>query len=193
MTMRLVAIPGSLRAEANSRKVLATALATIGDEIEAEVYDGYAELPAFDQDIEYPVPAPVARMRERLGRADGLLIVTPEYNASIPGGLKNAVDWASRPAGESVLAGLPAAIISNSDSPFGATWAGEQLRRALVFAGTEVIESELVIGKVGDLLGEAEITDEPTRAQVSEIVSDLTSAVGATFARDRDHPRAASE
>ncbi len=191
--MRIVIIPGSLRAAANSRLVLAAAveeLTRAGNQlpngIEIELYDGYGELPIFNEELESAPPAAVSAMRSQLAQADGVMFVTPEYNASIPGGLKNAVDWASRPAGESVLGGLPSAVISNSDSPFGATWAGEHLRRALTFAASEVTDSELAIGQVSGQFSEGQLTNEETREKIAALVAELIAAVSAKLGLESD-------
>lgn len=192
--MRLLAISGSLRAAANSRKVLEAAIEAVPEPVEVDRFEGLAELPIFSEEIERPAPAAVAGLRERLEAADGLLVVTPEYNASIPGGLKNAVDWASRPAGESSLADKPAAVIANSGSPFGGTWAGEQLRRALTFAGADVTDSELAIGQVTEKLEHGRVGDPETVEQIAGIAEELLSAAGARLGSDdRDLARAATQ
>lgn len=184
MTMRILAISGSLRAAANSRVVLAAALEAIkeqaaerGEAVEFDLYEGIGELPIFSEEIERPAPAPVLELRRRIAAADGILIVTPEYNASIPGGLKNAIDWASRPAGETVLADKPTAVIANSDSPFGGTWAGEQLRRAVTFAGGTVIDDELALGQVRSRFDSDGQPNEETAAALAETATKLVAAI----------------
>src|SRR5213078_3898572 len=109
----------------------------------------------YDEDLDVdPAPEAVRALREAIAGADALLIATPEYNGSVPGALKNALDWASRPHGESALVAKPVAVISSSPSPFGATWAGEHLRRALMLSGAAVVEGELAIGKVDEKLAD---------------------------------------
>lgn len=189
--MKILAMSGSLRAAANTRVVLAAALEAIRQEADAngmtaeiDVYEGSGDLPIFNEEIEEPVPEPVTELRRRIERADALLIVTPEYNASIPGGLKNAVDWASRPAGETVLADKPTATIANSNSPFGGTWAGEHLRRSLTFAGASVIDDELAIGQVLSHFDEDGRPDEEIATKLAETAAKLVAAVPSTL-RDR--------
>lgn len=182
--MKILAMSGSLRAAANTRVVLAAAQEAIrqaaaeeGREVEFDLYEGIGELPIFNEEIERPVPDAVLDLRERIEAADGLLIVTPEYNASIPGGLKNAIDWASRPAGETVLADKPAAAIANSNSPFGGTWAGDHLRRSLTFAGASVIDDELAIGQVLSHFDDEGKPDAETRAKLAETAAKLVAAI----------------
>lgn len=189
--MKVLAISGSLRAAANTRVVMAAALEAIRDEaekrgrkLEVDVYEGIGDLPVFNEEIENPVPEPVAELRRRIDDADALLLVTPEYNASIPGGLKNAIDWASRPAGETVLADKPTAVIANSNSPFGGTWAGEHLRRAVTFAGGTVIDDELAIGQVLSHFDEDGDADEETAAKLAETAAKLLDEIPNTL-RDR--------
>lgn len=198
--MKILAMSGSLRAAANTRVVLAAALEAIrkaakenGATAEIDVYEGIGELPIFNEEIERPVPDPVLDLRERIEAADALLIVTPEYNASIPGGLKNAVDWASRPAGESVLGDKPAAVIANSDSPFGGTWAGEQLRRALTFAGAAVIDDELAIGQVLSHFDDQGNPDTETAEKLAETASKLVAAIPSTLGDRSDLTRSTTQ
>lgn len=198
--MKILAMSGSLRAAANTRVVLAAALAAIRREAEAggrqaeiDVYEGIGELPIFSEEIERPVPAPVLDLRERIAVADGILIVTPEYNASIPGGLKNAVDWASRPAGETVLADKPTAIIANSNSPFGGTWAGEHLRRAVTFAGGSVIDDDLAIGQVLSHFDERGEADDETAAALAETAAKLIAAIPSTLGNQSDLSRSTTQ
>lgn len=180
--MNVLALSGSLRRASNSRALLRAAQEVAPAGTQVELYDEWAEVPAFHQDLEDDPPASVRRMRERIAGADALLIATPEYNGSIPGALKNGLDWASRPHGESVLVGKPVAVVSNSPSPFGAAWAGEHLRRALLLSGAVVVERELAIGRVGQRLENGELADRETRNQLSELVDELVETAGAELA-----------
>lgn len=198
--MKFFAVSGSLRAAANTRVVLAAALEAIrkqveegGGSAEFDVYEGIAELPIFNEEIERPVPEPVADLRERIAAADALVFVTPEYNASIPGGLKNMIDWASRPAGETVLADKPTAVIANSDSPFGGTWAGEQLRRAVTFAGGSVIDDEVAIGGVRSHFDENGEPDDEVATQLAETAATLVAAIPSTLRERSDLSRSTTQ
>ncbi|HUG64419.1 MAG TPA: NAD(P)H-dependent oxidoreductase [Gaiellaceae bacterium] len=145
--MRLLAVSGSLRAMSyNSALARAAAdLAPAG--VEVEVFDGLAALPMFDADIEGDDVAAVRHLRESIAEADAVLFVTPEYNGSIPGVLKNAVDWASRPRGEAALAGKTVAVAGASTGQYGALWAQQDLRRVLGVAGARVVCGDLPVGR----------------------------------------------
>ncbi|MGH3470386.1 MAG: NADPH-dependent FMN reductase, partial [Thermocrispum sp.] len=109
-------------------------------------WDGLRDLPLFDEDLERaPEPAAVAALRTAIRQADGLLLASPEYNGAIPAGLKNAVDWASRPYGNGVLVGKPAAVIGASVTPYGAARAQQQLRAVLAVAGATVVDADLPV------------------------------------------------
>jgi chromate reductase, NAD(P)H dehydrogenase (quinone) len=180
--MRVLALSGSLRRDSHNRALLRAAqeLAPVG--VEVEVYDGWADVPAFNEDLEHDPPASVEDFREQIAEADAVLIATPEYNGSIPGALKNALDWASRPHGLSALAGKPVAVVSSSPSPFGATWAGEHLRRALALSGAVVVEQELAIGKVDQKLSGGGLTDSETRAELRDLLAELAQTASAELA-----------
>lgn len=145
-TTTILGIAGSLRRESFNRKLLSAAAAHLPDHVELRVWEGLRGLPLFDEDLEpAPVPAAVADLRSAIDAADGLLLATPEYNGSIPGALKNAVDWASRPYGEGVLMAKPAAVIGASVTPYGAAWAQQELRKALGIAGATVVDAQLPV------------------------------------------------
>src|SRR5271163_2431420 len=146
MGARVLGIPGSLRSDSHNLRLLRAAAALLPPEAELELFSGLKAIPPFDEDDEQ-APAPsVERWREAIAGADGLLFATPEYNSSIPGALKNAVDWASRPFAGSVLFNKPVAVIGASTGMFGAVWAQAELRKALAAAGARVIDRELPIG-----------------------------------------------
>jgi len=180
--MRILAISGSLRRDSYSSGLLRAARELAAAAVEIEIYDDLAEIAAFNEDLEESVPAAVADLRERIGAADALLIATPEYNGSIPGALKNALDWASRPYGEAALVGKPVAVIGSSPSPFGAAWAQEHLRRALSLSGSVVLERELKVGRVDERFEDGELIDLGTREELRELVGELLelAAAGAT-------------
>jgi chromate reductase, NAD(P)H dehydrogenase (quinone) len=171
--MKVLALSGSLRRDSYSRGLLRAARALAPAGVEIEPYDGWAEVPAFNQDLEGDPPASVDALRDRIAAADALLFATPEYNGSVPGALKNAVDWASRPRGRAALAGMPAAVIGSSPSPFGATWAQEHLRRALMLSGAVLVDGEVAIGKVNERFTDGELADGEARAQIGEVLSEL--------------------
>ena len=145
--MRILGISGSLRRGSHNRKLLRAAAASLPPGAELVEWDGLAGLPAFDEDLEDDRPAPVEAFLSAVERADALLIATPEYNASLPGALKNALDWASRPFPDNVLRDKPSAAIGASTGLFGAVWAQAEVRRVLKASGARVLEAELPVGR----------------------------------------------
>ncbi len=181
--MKILAISGSLRQGSYSTTLARAAAGLAPAGAEVSLYENLGSIPAFDQDLEPDrIPGPVEDLRRQIKEADALLLVTPEYNASIPGALKNAVDWASRPLGSSALAGKPAAIVPNSPSPFGGAWAGQHLRKILSITGTPVVETELAIAKVdGKLAVDGSLNDEETAGSMTSLLvelEELASRVG---------------
>src|ERR671930_1671796 len=134
--MRILGLSGSLRRDSHNTSLLRAAAMSLPPGVELDLYDELDDLPHYNADIDgEPAPEPVARLREAISVADGVLIATPEFNGSIPGALKNALDWASRPFPDNALRGKPVAVVGASTGMFGATWAGEHLRRALALSG----------------------------------------------------------
>jgi chromate reductase, NAD(P)H dehydrogenase (quinone) len=145
--MKVLAISGSLRRDSHNSKLLRAAAELVPSELEVELWDGLKAVPPYDEDDDTdPVPAAVARLRAAIAGADALLIATPEYNSSIPGQLKNAIDWASRPIATNVLRNKPVAVIGASTGAFGAVWSQAELRKVLAAAGARVADVELALG-----------------------------------------------
>jgi chromate reductase len=143
--MRILGISGSLRAESHNSRLLAAAASLLPADVEYVRYDALKSLPPFDEDDEQSPGEEVERLRGEIAAADGLLFATPEYNSSIPGQLKNAVDWASRPFDTAALRGKNAAVIGASTSMFGAVWAQAELRKTLGAAGARVVDRDLPV------------------------------------------------
>src|SRR3954449_8983717 len=143
--MRILGISGSARRDSHNTKLLRAAAELLPAGVELVEWEGLTALPIFDEDLEANRPGAVEDLHEAMAQADAVLIATPEYNHSIPGGLKNALDWASRPAGESALMGTPAAVIGASTGMFGAVWAQAEMRKVLGALGGRVLERELPI------------------------------------------------
>ena len=176
--MKVLAISGSLREEAFSTRLVNAATDLAPEGVEISRLEGLEEIPGFNQDRESEVPEIVEDLRRQIEAADALLIITPEYNASMPGQLKNAIDWASRPHGESALAGKPAAVLSSSPMPFGAIWANQQVRKAFTITGTPTVERELAIGKVDEKIdGSDRLTDDAAREELSALLAELNELV----------------
>lgn len=152
--MRVLGIPGSLRRDSHNRRLLRAAADLLPSGVELVEFDELKAIPPFDEDDEAAPGAAVEAWREAIAQADVLLFVTPEYNSSIPGALKNAVDWASRPVKGAALRNKPAAVVGASTGMFGAVWAQAELRKVLAAAGARVIDRELPIGSADDAFTE---------------------------------------
>ena len=145
--MRVLGISGSLRRDSHNTALLRAAAELMPPGAELELYDGLKAVPPYDEDddIAGAQPPAVQELKDAIAQADALLFSTPEYNGSIPGVLKNAVDWASRPKATTVLAGRPVAVIGASTGLFGAVWAQAELRKVLQTAGADVVDRELPV------------------------------------------------
>src|SRR3954469_9903868 len=144
--MRILGITGSLRRGSHNRKLLRAAAALLPPGVELVEWDGLAGIPAFDEDLELTPPDAVLEFFAAISDADALLIATPEYNSSVPGALKNAIDWASRPFPDNVLRHKPTAVVGASTGLFGAVWAQAEVRKTMKASGAHVIENELPVG-----------------------------------------------
>ena len=140
---RILGIAGSLRLESYNRKLLEAARERAPSAVAVELWDGLKRVPPFDEDDEHDPGAAVRELRDAIERADAVLISTPEYNRSLPGQLKNALDWASRPYGAGVLRGKPVAVVGASQLPTGAARAQAEVRIVLAGIGAQVIDAEL--------------------------------------------------
>jgi chromate reductase len=176
--MRVLGLSGSLRAGSYNTQLLRAAEEVLPEDVELELYDGLRELPPYDQDVEDDgAPAPVQDLRARIADADALLIATPEYNGSLPGLLKNAIDWASRPRGEASLANKPVAVIGASTGAFGGVWAQADTRKVLGIAGARVVEGEVAIGHAQEKFVGRRLVDPELRAQLGELMRQLAQQV----------------
>jgi chromate reductase, NAD(P)H dehydrogenase (quinone) len=145
--MRILAVSGSLRESSFNTSLLRAALEAVPDGVELELWEGLGELPLYDEDLEADTPESVHRLREDWAAADAILFATPEYNGSVPGGLKNAIDWASRPKLEAVLRNKTVAVAGASTGQFGALWAQQDLKRILGIAGARVVGTEIPVAR----------------------------------------------
>jgi chromate reductase len=178
--MRILGIAGSLRRGSHNRRLLRAAAHALPSGVELVEWDGLAEIPAFDEDLETNPPAVVQAFLDEIERADGVLIATPEYNASVPGALKNALDWASRPFPDNVLKNKPMAVVGASTGLFGAVWAQAEVRKALKASGAHVLESELPIGLADGAFTDDDHLQEPElQERLGDLVGDLAREVGA--------------
>ena len=183
--MKLLAIPGSIRQGSYNQLLLQAAAELAGDDVELQLFDGLKAVPPYDEDDDVdPAPAAVSRVREAIAGADGILFATPEYNSSIPGVLKNAIDWASRPLATNPLRNKPVAVIGASTGVFGAVWAQAELRKVLAATGARVVEAELAVGHAPTRFDEnGRLIDDEIREQLEEVLEVLVQEVVAS--RDR--------
>jgi chromate reductase, NAD(P)H dehydrogenase (quinone) len=179
-TLHFVGISGSLRAGSFSAALLAEIAAMSDDRTRITAFR-LQDVPLYNQDLEPTpgsAPAPVLALREAIGAADGLIVVSPEYNWGMSGVLKNALDWASRPAYKSVLAGKPSLIITTSPFPLGGVRAQTQVRQTLSATLSRVVNRpEIVIAHVGDKLAGGHLSDETTRGHIKAGLADLAAEV----------------
>ncbi|HYZ78534.1 MAG TPA: NAD(P)H-dependent oxidoreductase [Gaiellaceae bacterium] len=186
--MKVLAVSGSLRSESYNTKLLRAAARLLPAGVELELWDRLKAVPPYDEDDDVePAPAAVAALRAAIAAADVLLFATPEYNSSVPGQLKNALDWVSRPLAKNPLRGKPVAVIGASAGAFGAVWAQAELRKILAAIGARVVDGDVAVGHTptrfeGDHLVDTELRDqlaEVVRALVSETAPAAASRVAA--------------
>jgi chromate reductase, NAD(P)H dehydrogenase (quinone) len=177
--MRVLGISGSLRRDSYNSALLRAAAERLPAGVELVEYERLGEIPPYDPDVEaLGTPEVVAELREAVRSADAVLVATPEYNHSIPGQLKNALDWVSRPAGHSALMGKPAAAIGASTGMFGAVWAQAEARKVLGALGGRVVESELPIPGAKEHYEDGWLELSPEQSQqLQEILAELVSEV----------------
>jgi chromate reductase len=174
--MKILGISGSLRRESHNTKLLAAAGEMFRQRgAEFEIYPDLKLVPPYDEDDDRdPAPAAVARLRAAVAGADALFFSTPEYNSSIPGQLKNAIDWLSRPIATNVLRNKPVAVIGASAGMFGAIWSQAELRKALAASGARVAEGEVAVGHAQTRFDQdGQLNDPEIIEQVEEVVATL--------------------
>jgi chromate reductase, NAD(P)H dehydrogenase (quinone) len=177
--IKIGAIAGSLRAASFARSVLRAASKQLPPNVELTIWVWLESVPPFSEDAESgPLPLAVADLRALIERSDALLIATPEYNTSMPGVLKNALDWASRPYGASALQDKPVAAIGTSPLPTGAATALSDLKRVLTATRADVIEADLAIGNVHTRVdAEGRISDPDLAARVDQLLAKVVGRV----------------
>lgn len=181
--MKLIAISGSLRKGSLNTALLHAAEQALPAGVTLELVP-IAEVPMYNEDIDGDdKPAPVIRLKEAVAAADGLLIATPEYNYALPGGLKNALDWLSRPAYKSVLAHKPVAIMSASKSPTGGVRAQGQLKQVLAAVLAEAYPApEFMVPVAHEAFSDAGLlTDENVKSRLQRFITDYLAWIEARF------------
>ena len=184
---RILGISGSLRRDSHNTSLLRAAAEAAGPDIEFELYDGLKQIPPYDEadDVD-PRPESVARLNEAIAAADAVFFSTPEYNSSIPGQLKNAIDWVSRPVATNALRNKPVAVVGASTGGFGAVWAQAELRKVLAAVGARVLDLELPVPHAHTRFEDGGLTDDEIRTRLEEAIEALADA-----ARAREDQRAA--
>ena len=175
---RILGISGSLRRDSHNTSLLRAAAEAAGPDVEFELYDGLKEVPPFDEDDDvHPRPASVALLNSAIADTDAVLFATPEYNSSIPGQLKNAIDWVSRPVATNVLRNKPVAVVGASTGAFGAVWAQAELRKVLAALGARVLDLELPVPQAHTRFEDGALTDDEIRARLVEAIETLAKEV----------------
>jgi chromate reductase len=176
--MRVLGVSGSLRRDSHNRKLLRAAAPLLPPEASLVEYAGLKAIPPFDEDDERAPGPAVLDWREAIEGADAILFATPEYNSSIPGQLKNAVDWASRPFSATVLRNKPVAVIGASTGMFGAVWSQAELRKALAAAGARVVDRELPVAGADEAFDEnGRLRDDDLTLQLESVLAELVENV----------------
>jgi len=185
--VKFLAVSGSLRRESHNTELLRAAAAVAPDGADIHLYDGLKAIPPYDADDDVPgaQPEAVRRFKEALAEADAVLIATPEYNSSIPGVLKNALDWASRPLVESPVRNKPVAVISSSTGMFGGVWAAAETRKVLGALGARTLEDTVAVAKAEQRLADG--VDAELLEELRGVVDALADAV-----REREAARLAA-
>ena len=179
--MRVLGISGSLRRGSHNTSLLRAAATALPPAASLDLYRGLAEIPPYSEDAEaLEEPAAAARLKQALRAADAVLFATPEYNHSIPGQLKNAIDWVSRPVAGNPLAGKPVAVVGASTGTFGAVWAQADLRRVLGALRARVVDRELPVPYAAEAFAaDGSLRDRETAAELAALLADLAAEASA--------------
>jgi chromate reductase, NAD(P)H dehydrogenase (quinone) len=175
--MRVLGISGSLRRDSYNTALLRHAGELFEAEgAEFEIYDGLRDIPPYDEDYGDDASEAVRRIRDAVREADAVFFATPEYNSSIPGALKNALDWISRPFATNAMRSKPVAVVGASAGAFGAVWAQAELRKVLGTMGARVSEGEAAVGHAGERFdADGRLNDRDLEEQVHEVARQLLS------------------
>ncbi len=175
-TVHVFAVAGSLRKDSYNKKLLRAAMELVPSGMMIHHFDNLADIPAYNADLDgVEPPEPVRAMKKMLAACDGLLVATPEYNYGIPGVLKNAIDWASRPPATSPLVGKVALLIGASPGMVGTARAQQQLRQAFVFTKTAVLPApEILVAKAPEKFDvDGRLTDDVAKQLITERLNTL--------------------
>lgn len=182
--IKVLALVGSLRAASINRQIAELAAAVAPDGVSVTLFEGLAQVPFYNEEIDdamtpdAPALAAVDALRGAAADADAALVVTPEYNGSIPAVVKNAIDWLSRPFGNGALKGKPLAVIGGSFGQYGGVWAHDETRKSFGIAGASVVESIKLSVPFKTLEGRAPTEHAELSANVRDVVGKLAAEVG---------------
>jgi chromate reductase, NAD(P)H dehydrogenase (quinone) len=179
--VKILGISGSLRDGSYNTKLLRAASELLPPEVDFEHWDALKAVPPYDEDDDVqPAPAAVAALRDAIAGADAVLFATPEYNWSIPGVLKNALDWVSRPLASNPLRNKPVMVVGASTGAFGAVWSQAELRKVLSSTGARVLENEVAVGHAQTRFDDdGRLDDGELREQLGEALQALAAEVAA--------------
>ena len=177
--IKVLGLVGSLRAASINRQIAELATEAAPDGVAVTIFEGLGDLPFYNEDIDNDadVPAAVTALRAAAAEADAALVVTPEYNGSIPAVIKNAIDWLSRPFGDSALKGKPLAVIGGAYGQYGGVWAHDETRKSFGIAGPRVVESIKLSVPFGTLNGQHPREHAEVAANVRDAVGKLVAEV----------------
>jgi len=184
MSIRILGLVGSLRADSFNHQLAEAAVKRAPDGTDVEIFEGLAEVPFYNEDLDRPgdVPGPAQALRDAVWRADALLLISPEYNGSVPATLKNAIDWTSRPYQDGAIVDKPVAVVGTSGGRYGGAWAHEDARKTARIAGAHIIDD---IALSVPLAAERFATthpadDDEVATTMPEILGTLAAAARAT-------------
>jgi len=182
--MKVLGISGSLRRDSHNTELLRAAASLLPSGVEFELYDGLRDIPPYDEDADKAQAEAVVDLKRRIADADAVLFATPEYNHSVPGVLKNAMDWVSRPLADTPLKGKPVAVIGASTGLFGAVWAQAELRKVLGAIGAKVVDRELPVPMADEIVRDREkLESSGTHSLIVGILAELIEAAQPAEAR----------
>ena len=175
--MRILAISGSLRDDSTNTALLRALREEAPEGVDVDIWHGLKAIPAYDQDDDVePGPEAAEAFRELIRESDAVFFATPEYNSSVPGALKNALDWASRPLATTAFRNKPVAVVSSSAGAFGGVWAGAELRKVLGAMGARVTEAELAVGHAADKFDDdGRLADDDVRQSLRDSLQTLVA------------------
>jgi len=185
--MQILALSGSLRSGSHNTELLQVAAAAAPEGVDVVLYEDLKQIPPYDAEDDLPgaQPEAVERLKAALADADAVLIATPEYNHSIPGVLKNALDWVSRPILQSPVRNKPAAVISSSTGMFGGVWAAAETRKVLGALGARVLDATVTVPKANERLasGLDDALIDELRAVAAALAGEVAARVLPVLAR----------